>query len=167
MADQASAMSSRSRTGGAGRTGCNHGSREPLTNPRQKPDTGERPDAAVSCHLWTASILSEGLRIKRSLNSRFGTGYSSMALLRSLHIDVTKIDRTAVNDLESDPGRRDRWDHHHAGSVVVAAVGRGRHRADRTGPTAARDGMRRIPGLFFLARPLPAKDSEIDLTQPA
>jgi EAL domain-containing protein (putative c-di-GMP-specific phosphodiesterase class I) len=43
----------------------------------------------------------------------FGTGYSGLAYLRSLPVDVIKVDRTFVSELVNDPA---------AASVVVAIV---------------------------------------------
>jgi EAL domain-containing protein (putative c-di-GMP-specific phosphodiesterase class I) len=85
------------------------------------------PAAALELEI-TESVLAEGsdavvgelrelqhLGVTLALDD-FGTGYSAMAVLRRLPVDVIKIDRAFVKDVESDP-----MAHAVLGAVMVLA----------------------------------------------
>jgi diguanylate cyclase (GGDEF)-like protein len=58
------------------------------------------PDQVIET-LWV--LRAHGVRVAID---DFGTGHSSLARLRDLPVDVLKVDRTFVSDVETDPSRR-------------------------------------------------------------
>jgi EAL domain-containing protein (putative c-di-GMP-specific phosphodiesterase class I) len=90
----------------------------------------------------------------------FGTGYSSLARLRQMPIDLVKLDRTLLEDVESDEGAR---------RLATAAI----NLIHTLGLTAVAEGVENEAQLdylagggctlaqgFHLARPLPAAEVE-------
>lgn len=91
----------------------------------------------------------------------FGTGYSSLAYLQRLPVDLLKIDRSFVKDLDADGAERD-----HARVLAQAITGLGHHLgmrvlAEGVETEAQLDALialecDEVQGFFF-ARPLPAE----------
>jgi diguanylate cyclase (GGDEF)-like protein/PAS domain S-box-containing protein len=103
--------------------------------------------------LW--DLHSRGLRIAID---DFGTGYSSLSRLRSLPVDVLKIDRTFVRDVDLDP---------QAAQIVAASIQLGRG----LGMTTLAEGIEtrgewrflaergcELGQGYFFSRPVPARE---------
>lgn len=129
-------------------------------------DAGVRPDrlgievteSALTNEATAARELSElsAAGVSVAIDD-FGTGYSSLARLNKLPIDVLKIDRSFVGDIETERG----------GAAVIAIV----QLAQALGLSTVAEGIEsdaqlqlvRAAGVssaagFHLARPLPARD---------
>ncbi len=102
-----------------------------------------------------AALRALGVRV--ALDD-FGTGYSSLGYLRRLPVDLIKIDRSFMRDLEQDPTARAIVaaiiDLSHAMGLVVLAEG-----VETAGQTRALGGLGcdLLQG-FHLARPVPAAE---------
>ncbi|MCV0425377.1 MAG: EAL domain-containing protein [Roseibium sp.] len=101
------------------------------------------------------AIKSLGVRI--SLDD-FGTGYSSLSYLKRLPIDILKIDRSFIMDLESDKD-----DHALVEAIIsmaskldIEVVGEGAESRQQC-DVLADLGCRLIQG-FYLGKPMPARD---------
>ncbi|MEM9631444.1 MAG: EAL domain-containing protein [Pseudomonadota bacterium] len=99
----------------------------------------------------------KSLGVKISLDD-FGTGYSSLSYLKRLPIDILKIDRSFIMDLESDPD-----DHalveaiiSMAGKLDIEVVCEGAETREQC-EILAELGCRLIQG-FYLGKPMPAQD---------
>jgi diguanylate cyclase (GGDEF)-like protein/PAS domain S-box-containing protein len=129
--------------------------------------TIEITESALEADPERAQVILRGLHeqgLTIALDD-FGTGYSSLSRLRSLPIEVLKIDRSFIHDVEDDSGAR---------SVVRALI----QLAHSLGMVPLAEGIETQGQLeylaergctlgqgFYFGRPLPAPDITIDLVE--
>jgi EAL domain-containing protein (putative c-di-GMP-specific phosphodiesterase class I) len=129
--------------------------------------TVEITESALEADPERAQIILRGLHDKGltiALDD-FGTGYSSLSRLRSLPIEVLKIDRSFIHDVEHDRGAR---------SVVRALI----QLAHSLGMVPLAEGVETRGQLeylaergctlgqgFYFSKPVPARDITIDLVE--
>jgi diguanylate cyclase (GGDEF)-like protein/PAS domain S-box-containing protein len=129
--------------------------------------TVEITESALEADPERAQVILRGLHEKGltiALDD-FGTGYSSLSRLRSLPIEVLKIDRSFIHDVEHDRGAR---------SVVRALI----QLAHSLGMVPLAEGVETRGQLeylaergctlgqgFYFSKPVPAKDITIDLVE--
>ena len=129
--------------------------------------TIEITESALEADPERAQVILRGLHeqgLTIALDD-FGTGYSSLSRLRSLPIEVLKIDRSFIHDVEDDSGAR---------SVVRALI----QLAHSLGMVPLAEGIETQGQLeylaergctlgqgFYFGRPLPAPEITIDLLE--
>ena len=124
------------------------------------------PPEALCLEITEQAVIADvdqAVRVLQDLRSMgvelaiddFGTGFSSMSQLRSLPVDVLKIDRVFVDGIANDPTDQAIVDTivRLARAFELDVVGEGIERLDDLS-TLVRLGCRRGQG-FLLARPLP------------
>jgi EAL domain-containing protein (putative c-di-GMP-specific phosphodiesterase class I) len=95
--------------------------------------------------LVLAKLRALGVRIAID---DFGTGFSSLSHLRHLPVDVLKVDRAFVADIEPSPGARRRGESAGGAAIVSAVIGLARG----LGLGVVAEGVEKQSQLDFLAR---------------